>query len=132
LRLKDHLREAIPIAQIDEDEEILIAARIHPAVYDNGFADVAFAQPAASMSSPHEGHIAIPSAKMLSRDAQRSAPLRVAAKHQDTLLFVQVHALVGSFHMGLMVWIFLRMWSLSRESLAACSLALSLASFFLR
>src|SRR5262249_15158912 len=74
LRLENDLGDAVAVAEIDEHEQILIAAGVDPPVENDGFADVGFAQLAAGVSPPHERHDWVPSSKASSRAASTAIP----------------------------------------------------------
>ncbi len=54
LGLEDDLGDAVPVAEIDEDQAAEIAPGVHPAVQDDGLADVIDRQLAAGMRSFQE------------------------------------------------------------------------------
>src|SRR5436190_9710090 len=56
VRLEHHLRDAVAVAQIDENLVVVGAITVHPAIEDDRLADMVLAQFATGMSSPPVCH----------------------------------------------------------------------------
>jgi hypothetical protein len=54
LRAKDHLGEALAIAEIDKDYAAVVAPGVDPSAKGNRLVDVGFARVVAGMSAIHE------------------------------------------------------------------------------